>query len=104
MTEIEFIPLSGGAHLGANAFLVRISFSVETLQSAGEPQTSTVEILLDAGATSTEEPAWMEHLQRPDVVWISHAHWDHLGALPHLAKRLGQLTVLASVPSVSTLR
>lgn len=100
MTEIEFIPLSGGAHLGANAFLVRICFPGEGLPTDENEQTSAVEILLDAGATSAEEPAWMDSLQRPDMVWISHAHWDHVGALPHLAKRFGQLSTLASAPGV----
>ncbi len=103
VTEIEFIPLSGGAHLGANAFLLRIQISAEIdaqsdeNNAPSEPQ--KLEILLDAGATSTGQPKWLNDLQQPDLVWISHVHWDHIGALPHLVERFRRLPVLASTPS-----
>lgn len=103
MTEIEFIPLSGGAHLGANAFLlsVQIPGKIGTESDTENDRLGRqyLKILLDAGAISTEAPAWIKDLQRPDLVWISHVHWDHIGALPHLVERFSRLPVLASLQS-----
>ncbi len=104
MTEIEFIPLSGGAHLGANAFLLRIQIAgkIDTVPEVGNHpiELQQLEILLDAGATSNSAPEWLADLQRPDLVWISHVHWDHIGALPHLAERFSRIPVLATAPSI----
>lgn len=56
-------------------------------------------LLLDAGARQNREPAWLEGLDAsevPDACWLSHAHWDHLGALGPLKVRWPRLACVAT--------
>ncbi len=71
--------------MGANAFVLRVD---------------GCDILLDLGATSAKAPGWLAQLARPSLLWISHVHWDHLGALPHVLERFGPLPALATAATV----
>ncbi|WP_168210910.1 MBL fold metallo-hydrolase [Persicimonas caeni] len=81
MSEISFEAACGAAELTANAYLV---------------QAHGVRLLLDAGARQNRAPAWLDALEAPDACWLSHAHWDHLGALGPLKARWPRLTCLAT--------
>lgn len=70
---LELTSLAGARQLSANAYLLRVD---------------GVEILLDAGAAAPRDDEWVRRLpRRPDAVWISHAHADHIGALAKLLER-----------------
>lgn len=94
MSEIIFYALAGASELGANAYLIR----------AGG-----FRLLLDAGAaeprrgaktkTKRPEPDWVQTTPQPHICWISHAHWDHIGALAALKARFPRLSCLSSQPT-----
>lgn len=81
MSPIEFRAIRGGAQLGANAYLI---------------EAHGVSVLLDAGARQGRRPVWVDQLDEPALCWLSHAHWDHLGALPRLRQRFPTAACLAS--------
>ncbi|MFC8419720.1 MBL fold metallo-hydrolase [Streptomyces sp. NPDC057236] len=44
----------------------------------------------DPGTELRTDPAVVDaHIGRPDLVLVSHSHWDHLGDVPHIAKTTG---------------
>jgi len=76
---LEFLSLAGARQLAANAYLLRGPWG---------------EVLIEAGASLPKDVTWLEKLERaPDVVLLTHAHADHIGALPDLLERYpGQQT------------
>lgn len=84
MAEITLQPLSGGAELSANAYLLEVA-GVRLLLDAGavEPGKST--------SRTSAAPGWVDAIASPDLCWLSHAHWDHLGAIAALKARFPRL-------------
>ncbi len=81
MNKISFRAASGASELSANAFV---------LEALG------VRVLLDAGAPQQRPPGWVDQIARPEVCWISHVHWDHMGALAGLRERFPRLACLST--------
>lgn len=72
--------LTGAGQTGANAYLVEVG---------------DWSMLLDAGASNSSWATWLSQLDvTPDVVWISHVHADHIGALAALRKRSPSLDIV----------
>lgn len=83
---ISFTNLSGAAEIGANSYLL----SVDGTQ-----------IVLDAGVHPKKEgeaskPRWdlLTDTRAPEAVFVSHAHLDHIGALPVLQETYPQAEVI----------
>ncbi|MFW5967221.1 MAG: MBL fold metallo-hydrolase, partial [Persicimonas sp.] len=81
MNDITFRAIRGAGELSANAFLVEVD---------------GLGLLLDAGARPGRRPTWVEGLERPDLCWISHAHFDHVGGLAALMESHVGLPCLAT--------
>src|SRR5690554_6608067 len=87
MDQVIFEAASGASEVGANAYLI---------EAGGR------RILLDAGARqpgkaqASGAPEWVHEIAPPDACWISHAHWDHLGALGALKARFPRLACFCS--------
>jgi Cft2 family RNA processing exonuclease len=84
MSQVSFIAACGASELSANAYVV---------QAHGH------RLLLDAGAVQGQSPDWVDQIAAPDICWVSHAHWDHLGSLGPLKARFPRLECLSSVPT-----
>ncbi len=89
---VQLTPLGGGKEIGANAYLLRW----------GE-----VSILLDAGmhpsrdgyqALPLLEP--LDQLDQLDAVLVSHAHLDHVGSLPYIAREYRPPAIFCTEPTV----
>ncbi len=81
MSEVSFEAACGASELSANAYVV---------------QAHGCRLLLDAGARQNRAPGWIDDIDAPDACWLSHAHWDHLGALGPLKARWPRLACLAT--------
>ena len=79
--DVRLRPLSGAGGIGGNAYL---------LVADG------VRILLDAGIGGEGRPPREWHLDDVDALWLSHAHLDHVGALPEVLDRRPTLDVYAT--------
>ena len=86
MTRVSFQAVSGASELAGNAFV---------LSSHG------VHLLLDAGADRRRKAGWVDEITEPDLCWISHAHWDHIGALGPLRERFPTLACMGTKPTAS---
>lgn len=84
---MEFISHSGAEAGRPNAH--RLSWSEGSL-------------LLDCGG-DRRKPGYPATLERPDAVWISHAHGDHCGAILELLARWPRLPVLATQATIDLL-
>ncbi|MEC9396938.1 MAG: MBL fold metallo-hydrolase, partial [Myxococcota bacterium] len=79
---LEFLSLAGARQLAANAYLLRGPWGA---------------LLVDAGASLPRDAAWIEKLESaPDAVMLTHAHADHIGALPDLLERFPGQQLFAS--------
>ncbi len=74
-----------------------ISHSGATAGEANAHALSSQEgtILFDCGAGGGSAD-YLEELERPDAIWISHAHGDHCGALLDVVARWPRVPVLAT--------
>ncbi|MBR8831002.1 MAG: Ribonuclease J [Chroococcopsis gigantea SAG 12.99] len=82
--RLEVIPLGAARSIGASCFLVRIG---------------DYEIVLDAGIRMGANPLPdLGHLENPDLILITHAHQDHIGALPVLHSMF-QATPMITTPA-----
>ncbi len=80
--SLEVIPLGAARSIGASCFLVSIG---------------NYEIVLDAGIRMGANPLPdFSHLENPDLILVTHAHQDHIGALPVLH------TMFPATPMIST--
>ena len=79
---IEFLSLAGARQLAANAYLLRGPWG---------------EVLFEAGASRPSDTSWLDKLERaPEHVLLSHAHADHIGALPELLERYPGQSIITS--------
>lgn len=88
MSRIEVVPLGPIDGSDGHAFSVRRD---------GEPL-----VLLDAGIGAENPPAWLDEGARHDIVWISHGHHDHAGALPHLLQQDPGLDVVLPARAIAS--
>ena len=83
---ISFTNLSGAAEIGANSYLLNMDGTHIVLdvgvhpKKEGKASKPRLDLLTDAGA--------------PEVIFVSHAHLDHIGALPVLQEDYPQAEVI----------
>lgn len=85
-----------------------MQFISQSGAKAGEPNAHELrwsggKVLLDCGM-GPEGAAYLERMERPDAVWISHAHGDHCGALFKVFERWPGIKVLATEETRQLLR
>jgi Cft2 family RNA processing exonuclease len=83
----KFLPLGGAGEVGANCFYLNISGTGIILDCGIHPQKTGLEALPEFDLID-DEPV--------DYILISHAHQDHLGALPYLVKRHPYIKIIAT--------
>ena len=88
MALIDFLPLGGADSVGASCFYCNINGTGILLDCGINPQKYGADSLPDFNLI-TDLPA--------DILLISHAHQDHIGALPFLIKRHPYLKIYATV-------
>lgn len=84
---IKFLPLGGADEVGASCFYLYIDGTGIVLDCGIHPQKIGLESLPDFDLIK-DEPI--------DFVFISHAHQDHIGALPFLIKRFPHLQIFST--------
>ena len=84
---IKFLPLGGAGEIGANCFYLNISGTGIILDCGMHPQKIGVEALPKFDLIADKQL---------DYVLISHAHQDHLGALPFLIKLHPYLRIITT--------
>jgi Cft2 family RNA processing exonuclease len=83
----KFLPLGGAGEVGANSYYLNFSGTGIILDCGVHPQKTGLEAL-PVFDLIKDEPV--------DYVLISHAHQDHLGALPYLVKRHPYIKIIAT--------
>lgn len=83
-------PLGGAEEIGASSTLVRIGGK---------------SIIIDAGTRFQQgrELPDFTNLKQPDAIFVTHAHLDHIGALPILHKLFPEVPIYATKPTYSLL-
>lgn len=84
MNPVSFCAVRGASELSANAFVI---------------EAHGCRLLLDAGARQGRRPGWVGAIERPEMCWVSHVHWDHAGALAPLLSRWPRLGCVCSAPT-----
>ena len=84
---LKFIPLGGAGEVGANCYYLNISGTGIILDCGIHPQKIGLEALPEFDLID-DKPV--------DYVLISHAHQDHLGALPYLVKRHPYIKIIST--------
>jgi Cft2 family RNA processing exonuclease len=84
---IEFLPLGGAGEIGANCYYININDLGIILDCGMHPQKKGLDSL----------PKFDLLADKPtDYVLISHAHQDHLNALPFLIKKFPHLKIITT--------
>lgn len=84
---IEFLPLGGAGEIGANCYYLNLDGLGVILDCGMHPQKTGLDSL----------PKFDLLIDRPtDYVLISHAHQDHLNALPFLIKKFPHLKIITT--------
>ena len=87
---IKFLPLGGAGEIGANCYYLNISGIGIILDCGMHPQKTGLDSL----------PKFDLLVDKPtDYVLISHAHQDHLNALPFLIKKFPHPKIIATPPT-----
>ena len=90
---IEFIPLGGAGEIGANCYYLNLDGIGVILDCGMHPQKTGLESLPKFDLLN-DKPT--------DYILISHAHQDHLNALPFLIKKFPHLKIITT-PQTRTL-
>ena len=85
---IKFLPLGGADEVGASCYYLYIDGTGIILDCGIHPQKIGLESLPDFDLIK-DEPI--------DFVFISHAHQDHIGALPFLIKKFPHLQIFSTI-------
>lgn len=84
---IEFLPLGGGGEIGANSYYLNLNNTGIILDCGMNPQKKGLESL----------PAFDLLENKPvDYVLVSHAHQDHLNALPFLVQKFPYIKIITT--------
>ena len=87
---IKFLPLGGAGEIGANCYYLNINGIGIILECGMHPQKTGMDSL----------PKFDLLVDKPtDYVLISHAHQDHLNALPFLIKNFPHLKIITTPPT-----
>ncbi len=84
---IKFLPLGGACEIGANSYYLNISGVGIILDCGMHPQ--------KIGISSLPNLELIKNLN-VDYVLISHAHQDHLGALPYLVQKHPYIKIIST--------
>jgi Cft2 family RNA processing exonuclease len=85
---IKFVPLGGAAEIGANCYYLNIEGMGVLLDCGMHPQKKGLDALPDFDLIE-ESPV--------DFVLISHAHMDHISALPYLVQRHPYIRIISTL-------
>ncbi|MBN1301601.1 MAG: MBL fold metallo-hydrolase [Melioribacteraceae bacterium] len=88
---IKFIPLGGAEEIGASCFYLNIDGTGILLDCGIHPQKTGIESLPDFDV--------LKDLNL-DYVILSHAHQDHIGALPFLVSRFPHVRIIATPQTI----
>jgi len=95
LIENIFVPIGGGDEIGASCYYLRSGDTRLLLDCGLRPQSEWVypyfESFLPMG--------FIDGLWDLDAVFLSHAHLDHIGALPKLISENYRATIYASTPT-----
>lgn len=91
----KFLPLGGAEEIGASCFYLNIDGTGIILDCGVDPQKKGLESLPDFSPLSELDI---------DYVIISHAHQDHMGALPFLIKSYPHIKIIATPQTVEVAR
>lgn len=95
--QIVFMPLGGGQSVGASCYFLKLG---------------DANILLDAGAGidkglnygpnlhTLQKSPYLESLGQINQIFISHAHWDHVGYLPEMIRQTGAQVYMTEMTAV----
>ena len=84
---IEFLPLGGAGEIGANCYFLNLDGLGVILDCGMHPQKTGFDSI----------PKFDKLINKPtDYVLISHAHQDHLNALPFLIKKFPHLKIITT--------
>lgn len=92
---IKFLPLGGAEEIGASCFYLNIDGTGVILDCGVDPQKK--------GRDSLPEFSPLNELN-VDYVIISHAHQDHIGALPFFIKMFPHVKIIATPQTVEVAR
>jgi len=84
---VKLIPLGGAGEIGASCFYLNIAGTGIILDCGMHPQKIGLEALPDFAAIDNEPV---------DFCLISHAHQDHIAALPYLVKRHPYIKIIST--------
>jgi Cft2 family RNA processing exonuclease len=85
-TDVRITHFGGAGEVGATSYAVEV-FGARLLVDAG--------MRLKGQTVAERSPAW-DALKRPDLVLLTHGHFDHIGGLPLLLKRFPDVRVFAT--------
>lgn len=83
--EIYFMPLGGGQSVGASCYYLRIG-NKNIILDAGTGIANGLKVMPDTYSLEVSE--FIQSMGQIDYVFISHAHMDHIGYLPMMAKQM----------------
>lgn len=90
MDNIHFIALGGAGEIGANCYYLNIDGTGILLDAGQHPRKSGLESLPDFSFIENADI---------DYLIISHAHQDHIAALPFLVKRFPYVKIICTLPT-----
>ncbi|MFH1195057.1 MAG: MBL fold metallo-hydrolase [bacterium] len=92
---IEFLPIGGADEIGANCYYLYINGTGIILDCGAHPRKTGKDALPDFSLLNNLPI---------DYCFISHAHQDHIGALPFLLRRFPHIKVFATPQTISIAR
>jgi len=84
---ISFLPIGGGNEIGANSYFINFNGNGIILDCGIHPQKTGLESLPDFDLIKDKSV---------DYCLISHAHQDHIGALPFLVKKFPYVKIITT--------
>ncbi|MBU0560531.1 MAG: MBL fold metallo-hydrolase [Bacteroidetes bacterium] len=91
MFDLFFLPLGGASEIGASCFYLNIDGTGILLDCGIHPRKSGFDSLPNFNLLKNHPV---------DAVFISHAHQDHIGALPYFVKQFPHVKIYSTVQTV----